>query len=99
MQPSKQSCRRRDSLVLFALKFDQRDVVTRRLGMIADTAEESDLIDEIDGLTILMRPALYAQVGEVSIFCAEDPEKNEFILVSDKPLSEWEGFGSSNIRL
>lgn len=69
------------------------------LGMIADKAEASDLIMEIDGLTILMRPALYALVGEVSILCVDDPKKNEFILVSDRPLNEWAGFGACNIRL
>ncbi len=68
------------------------------LGMTADTVGESDLIEEIEGLTILMRPALYALVGEVSIFCVDDSRRNEFILVSERPLNEWEGFGASPIR-
>ncbi len=66
--------------------------------MTADTAEESDLIKKIDGLTILMRPAIHELVGDVSIFCSDTPARNEFILVSDRPLNEWEGFGTCNIR-
>ncbi len=68
------------------------------LSMTADTAEESDLIEEIAGLTIFMRPALYALVGEVSVRCVDDSRTNEFILVSEKPLNEWEGFAGSQIR-
>jgi hypothetical protein len=66
--------------------------------MTADTAEESDLIAEMDGLTILMGPVLYALVGEVSIRCVDDSRRDEFILVSEKPLNEWQGFAASRIR-
>ena len=68
------------------------------LGMIADQAEETDLIEKIDGLTILMQPAIHARVGEVSIFCVDHVENYSFIIVSERPLNEWEGFGRSNIR-
>lgn len=69
------------------------------LGMTPDTAEASDLIKEFEGLTILMRPALYALVGDISISCVDDSRSNEFILVSEKPLNEWAGFGRCVIRI
>ncbi|MBA4396779.1 MAG: hypothetical protein C0394_05285 [Syntrophus sp. (in: bacteria)] len=69
------------------------------LGMIAATAEEHDLIEEIDGLIILMGPAIYKLVGEVSISYVDDSARKGFILVSERPLNEWEGFSACNIRL
>jgi Fe-S cluster assembly iron-binding protein IscA len=70
------------------------------LGMAADdAAEASDMIEEMDGLTMFMCPALYALVGDVSISCVDDSRRDEFILVSEKPLNEWAGFGRCAVRL
>jgi Fe-S cluster assembly iron-binding protein IscA len=68
------------------------------LGLAADTAEESDLVEEIEGLKIFMRPTLHGLVGEVSIRSVEDSGRNEFILVSEKPLNEWQGFAAGKLR-
>ena len=67
------------------------------LGLMADTAAETDLTEEIEGLKLVMRPALYALVGEVSIRCAQNSGREEFIVTSEKPLNEWEGFAGSTI--
>ena len=69
------------------------------LGIAADKAEGHDLIEEMDELTILMNPASYELVGEVSISYVDDSGRKGFVLVSERPLNEWEGFAASSIRL
>jgi Fe-S cluster assembly iron-binding protein IscA len=69
------------------------------LGMMPDTVEPTDRITKIGILTFIMRPALHDLVGAVSISCAEDGGKDEFIIVSEKPLNEWAGFGRCPVRL
>jgi Fe-S cluster assembly iron-binding protein IscA len=69
------------------------------LGIAADKAEKDDLIEEIDDLTIAISPATRQLVGDVSITYVDDSASRGFVLVSDRPLHEWAGFGVSSIRL
>ncbi len=68
------------------------------LGLSVDTVRESDLIQELDGLTFVVSPETHQLVGEVTISYVEDIGRRGFVLTSTKPVSEWDGFGVSSIR-
>ena len=67
------------------------------LSLVSNTAEESDLIESVEDLTIRMSPSTYKLVGTVSISYVDDAQKKGFVLTSSKPLNEWEGFAACNI--
>jgi Fe-S cluster assembly iron-binding protein IscA len=69
------------------------------LGLMVDTVRESDLVEDLEGLTFAISPETHELVGEVTISCADDPEREEFVLSSSKPISEWDGFAASSIRI
>ena len=69
------------------------------LGIAAGLIEINDLSDQIDGLQVVMSPAVHEIVGEVSISYINDAEQTGFIIVSEKSLNEWAGFAASCIRL
>ena len=60
---------------------------------------ESDLLQEVEGLTIIMSPEIYQLVGEVTISYADEIGRKGFLLTPEKPISEWDGFGVSLIRI
>jgi Fe-S cluster assembly iron-binding protein IscA len=68
------------------------------LSLVSSTAEESDLIESVEDLTIRMSSSTYEMVGTVSISYVDDAQKKGFVLTSSKPLNEWEGFAACNIK-
>ena len=69
------------------------------LGLIVDRVRESDLVEELDGLTFVISPETHELVGEVKISYTDDAGKKGFILTSSNPLSEWDGFATRSIRM
>jgi Fe-S cluster assembly iron-binding protein IscA len=69
------------------------------LGLMIDKVLESDLVEDLEGLTFVISPETHELVGEVRISCTDDPEREEFVLSSSKPISEWDGFAASSIRM
>ena len=69
------------------------------LGLMVDTVRESDLVEELEGLTFVISPDTHQLVGEVRISCADDAGRKEFVLSSSEPISEWEGFATCGIRM
>jgi Fe-S cluster assembly iron-binding protein IscA len=69
------------------------------LGLIVDTVRESDLVEELDGLTFVISPETHQLVGEVRISYVDEAGKKGFVLTSSKPISEWDGFATSSIRM
>jgi Fe-S cluster assembly iron-binding protein IscA len=69
------------------------------LYLCVDTILESDLIQEFDDLKFVIDPETYQLVGEVTISCVDDMGRKGFVLTSSKPLSEWNGFGVSTIKI
>jgi len=67
------------------------------LVLTVDKVRDSDLIEELDGVTFVMSPETQELVGEVRIACADDAGRRGFVLTSSKPLSEWEGFAVQSI--
>ena len=69
------------------------------LGLIVDTVRESDLVQELDGLTFVISPETHQLVGEVRISYIDDAGRKGFVLTSSKPLSEWDGFATRSIMM
>ena len=69
------------------------------LGLMVDTVRESDLVEELDGLTFVISPETHQLVGEVRISYVDEAGKKGFVLTSSKPISEWDGFATSSIRM
>jgi Fe-S cluster assembly iron-binding protein IscA len=69
------------------------------LSLTVNNVRESDLIQEVEGLTFIMSPEIYKLVGEVTISYADEIGRKGFLLTSEKPISEWDGFGVSIIRI
>jgi Fe-S cluster assembly iron-binding protein IscA len=63
------------------------------LGISVDKIRESDLIQEVDGLTFVISPEVHQLVGDITISYIDEIGRKGFILTSDKPMSEWDGFG------
>jgi Fe-S cluster assembly iron-binding protein IscA len=64
-----------------------------------DTVRESDLVEEVDGLTFVISPETHQLVGEVRIACVDDAGRKGFVLTSSKPISEWDGFATGSIKM
>jgi hypothetical protein len=64
----------------------------------ADQIRESDLVQKVEELTFVIRPALDQLLGEVKISFRDEPGRKGFVLAALRPVSEWEGFGVSLIR-
>jgi len=64
-----------------------------------DTALETDLAVELDDLTFVINREIHQVVGEVTISYVDEVGRKGFILTSSKPVSEWDGFSVSDIRI
>jgi Fe-S cluster assembly iron-binding protein IscA len=69
------------------------------LGLRVDDISASYLYVEVEGLTFIVDPEVYHLAGEVTITYVEEDGRTGFLLTSEKPVSEWEGFGVSNIQM
>jgi len=69
------------------------------LGLIVDRIRESDLVQEVDGLTFVIDPETHELAGEVKISYTEDAGRDRFVLTSSKPVSEWDGLITCSIRM
>ena len=69
------------------------------LGLRVDDIKDRDLYIEAEGLTFIMEPEVYRLAGEIRIFYVEEEGRKGFLLTSERPVSEWEGFGLSDIQV
>lgn len=65
------------------------------LGLRVDKIREFDIVQKNEGLTFVINKQTYELVGTVRISLRGS---NEFVLIPEKPVSEWDGFGSCSIR-
>jgi len=63
-----------------------------------DDIRDSDLVQEMEGLTFVISPAIRELVGDVTISHKDENGTEGFVLTSSKPVSEWDGFGVTIIR-
>lgn len=69
------------------------------LGLRVDDISTSDLYVELEGLTFIVDPDVYNLAGEITINYLEEEGRKGFLLTSERPVSEWEGFGVSDIQV
>ena len=69
------------------------------LGLMVDKLNESDLVEETEGLTFLMSPETYHLAGDVKISYVEDSTLKGFSLTSCNPISEWDGLAVTTIQI
>jgi Fe-S cluster assembly iron-binding protein IscA len=68
------------------------------LGLIVDPARESDLIEEVDGVTFVIDRPTHDLAGEVNIDYKDDNGRGAFILTSANPIGEWDGLITCTLR-
>jgi Fe-S cluster assembly iron-binding protein IscA len=68
------------------------------LGLIVDAARESDLVEEVDGLTFVIDPPTYELAGEVTIDFKDEGGREVFLLTSSHPIGEWDGLITCDLR-
>ena len=64
----------------------------------ADDALENDMAFEIEGLTFVISPELHELTGEIIVSHVNEQGRKGFVIKSSKPVSEWAGFGVSDIK-
>jgi len=69
------------------------------LGLSIDNIRESDLIEKVDDLTLVIGPEVYQLAGDITISYTDEIGRKGFILTSEKPLSEWDGLGVCDIGI
>jgi Fe-S cluster assembly iron-binding protein IscA len=67
------------------------------LGLRVDAVRENDLVQEAEGLTLVMSPETSRLAGEVTISHVDDGGRKGFIITSSNSVSEWAGFGVCQI--
>jgi hypothetical protein len=60
---------------------------------------DTDLNQVIDGLTFIIDPETHELVGEVTVSYGDEIGRKGFVLSSTKPISEWEGFSVTDIKI
>lgn len=68
------------------------------LGLWADEGKPGDLVEQVGDLTFVIKTDIHDMVGEVTIAYGEKTWEKGFVLTSQRPVSEWEGFGVCSIR-
>jgi Fe-S cluster assembly iron-binding protein IscA len=68
------------------------------LGLSLDQVRDLDWVQEVDGLTLVIRPEVSQLTGAIHIACAPEENRAGFVITSEKPLNEWQGFGVCSIR-
>lgn len=68
------------------------------LSLQADSHCEDDLVEEIEGITFLINTDIYKLSGDISINYIEAQGKKGFAITSERPISEWTGFGVCDIK-
>jgi Fe-S cluster assembly iron-binding protein IscA len=69
------------------------------LGLGLDSIRESDLLEELEGVTFAMAPDTYQLVGGVTISYVHGTDEKGFVLTYSNPISEWDGFTIGKIRI
>ncbi len=69
------------------------------LGLRVDDICETDLQTEVEGLIFIIEAEVYRLTGEITIAYVEEEGRKGYLLTSERPVSEWEGLGVSNIQI
>ena len=68
------------------------------LGLLVDAARESDLVEEVDGVTFVIDQKTHDLAGEVTIDYKDEGHRDVFLLTSGNPIGEWDGLITCSLR-
>jgi Fe-S cluster assembly iron-binding protein IscA len=68
------------------------------LALCADTVYGNDISEEVDGLTFIIDGDIYRITGEITISYVSKEGGTGYVITSNKPVSEWEGFSVTDIK-
>jgi Fe-S cluster assembly iron-binding protein IscA len=68
------------------------------LGLTVDDARPDDIIQDVCGISFLISPDVSELTGHITISYRSDKLNTGFMLTSEKPVSEWAGFGICSIK-
>jgi len=69
------------------------------LSLRVDNQHEDDLRSEVEGMSFIISPEIYELAGEITINYVDETGRTGFVIKSDKPVGEWDGFGVSEIKI
>ena len=69
------------------------------LGLMADDSRPDDIIQDVQGTTFLISPDVSELAGDITIEYASEKHRTGFVLTSERPISEWAGFGVCTITV
>jgi len=68
------------------------------LGLTADEARPDDLVYDVEDITFIVSPEVSVIAGDITISYQSDKFNSGFVLTSERPISEWSGFGVCSIK-
>jgi Fe-S cluster assembly iron-binding protein IscA len=68
------------------------------LGLMADDACAEDLTEEVQGILFVVSPEVSRLTGGITLSYSQDKYSPGFVLTSERPISEWAGFGVCTIK-
>lgn len=68
------------------------------LGLTADDASVDDVVENVQGIMFVIHPDVITLTGDVTIAYQSDKFDSGFVLTSERPISEWSGFGVCTIK-
>jgi len=68
------------------------------LGLMIDAPMDTDLKENINGVTFVVSPEVNKITGDINIARSMDDSAAGFVVTSEHPVSEWAGFGACTIK-
>ena len=68
------------------------------LGLRVDAARDTDIVYQIEDLTIVVNPKTEQHFGDFDIEYVDEIGRKGFVITSTVPVSEWAGFGVCEIK-
>jgi len=68
------------------------------LGLTADDASTDDFVENVQGILFVIHPDVINLTGDITISYQNDKFDSGFVLTSERPISEWSGFGVCAIK-
>jgi len=69
------------------------------LGLTTDGASADDIVENVEGIMFVIHPDVIALAGDITISHQNDKFDSGFVLTSERPISEWSGFGVCTIKV
>jgi Fe-S cluster assembly iron-binding protein IscA len=69
------------------------------LTLSLDHIREDDLVAAVEGIVFVINPDISRLVGDLTISHVDEDDSSGFVVTSQRPVSEWGGFGLCRIKI